>query len=53
MCELQHLSWWYDLPDKEKSAEVGVFTRTPRPLASEAVELVLEAALRARRTGLR
>ena len=49
MCELQHLTWWYEIPEKEKSAEVGVFTRLPRPVASEAVELVLEAALRARR----
>ena len=53
MCDLAHLTWWYDIPDKEKSAEIGVFTRLPRPLASEAVEIVLEAALRARRTGLR
>src|SRR4030088_2374448 len=53
MCELDRLSWWYELPDKEKSAELGVFARLPRPIASEAVEIVLEAALRARRTGLR
>src|SRR2546428_6446415 len=53
MCDLQHLTWWYEVPEKEKSAEIGVFTRLPRPLASEAVEIVLEAALRARRTGLR
>ena len=53
MCELQHLTWWYDIPEKEKVAEIGVFARNPRPVASEAVELVLEAALRARRTGLR
>jgi hypothetical protein len=53
MCELQHLTWWYEQPDKEKVAEIGVFTRRPRPVASEAVEIVLEAALRARRTGLR
>ena len=53
MCEVQQLTWWYDIPDKEKSAEIGVFTGLPRPVASEAVEVVLEAALRARRTGLR
>jgi hypothetical protein len=53
MCDLDRLSWWYDAPDKEKSAELGVFTRLPKPIASEAVEIVLEAALRARRTGLR
>ena len=53
MCDLSHLTWWYDTPDKDKSAEIGVFTRLPRPLASEAVEIVLEAALRARRSGLR
>jgi len=53
MCEVSHLSWWYDSPDREKVAEVGLFRRTPYPLASDSVELVLEAALRARRTGLR
>ena len=53
MCELDRLTWWYELPDREKSAELGVFTKLPRPIASEAVEIVLEAALRARRTGLR
>src|SRR5207245_2282543 len=53
MCEVSHLSWWYDSPDKDKVAEVGLFKKTPYPLASDSVELVLEAALRARRTGLR
>jgi ADP-ribose pyrophosphatase YjhB (NUDIX family) len=53
MCEVSHLSWWYDAPDKEKVAEIGVFRTLPAPLASESVEVVLEAALRARRTGLR
>ena len=53
MCELDRLSWWYELPDKEKCAELGVFAKLPNPIASEAVEIVLEAALRARRTGLR
>ncbi|TMG41709.1 MAG: hypothetical protein E6H94_01110 [Chloroflexi bacterium] len=51
--EVSHLSWWYDSPDKDKVAEVGLFKKTPYPLASDSVELVLEAALRARRTGLR
>ena len=36
-----------------KVAEIGVFRTLPVPLASESVEVVLEAALRARRTGLR
>jgi 8-oxo-dGTP pyrophosphatase MutT (NUDIX family) len=53
MCEVSHLSWWYDAPDKDKVAEMGVFHVAPAPLASESVEIVLEAALRARRTGLR
>jgi len=53
MCEVSHLSWWYDSPDKDKVAEIGLFKKTPYPLASDSVELVLEAALRARRTGLR
>ena len=48
----------YELPKPTtayvyKCAELGVFARLPRPIASEAVEIVLEAALRARRTGLR
>ena len=43
----------FDKPDKDKVAEVGLFKKTPYPLASDSVELVLEAALRARRTGLR
>ena len=53
MCEVSHLSWWYDAPEKEKVTEVGVFRTLPDPIASESVEVVLEAALRARRTGLR
>lgn len=53
MCEVSHLAWWYESPDKEKVAEMGIFKATPSPLASSSVELVLEAALRARRTGLR
>ena len=53
MCEVSHLSWWYDAPEKDKVAEIGVFRTLPAPLASESVEVVLEAALRARRTGLR
>jgi ADP-ribose pyrophosphatase YjhB (NUDIX family) len=51
MCEARHVPWAYEIP--EDVAEIGVFTRTPRPLASEFSEVVLEAALRARRTGLR
>jgi 8-oxo-dGTP pyrophosphatase MutT (NUDIX family) len=51
MCEVRHLPWAYEIP--EDVAEIGVFARTPRPLASEWSEVVLEAAYRARRTGLR
>ena len=53
MCEVSHLSWWYDAPENEKVAEIGIFRAAPAPLASQSVEVVLEAALRARRTGLR
>ena len=51
MCEVRHVPWSYEVP--EDIAEIGVFTRTPRPLASDFTEVVLDAALRARRTGLR
>jgi ADP-ribose pyrophosphatase YjhB (NUDIX family) len=51
MCEVRHVPWAYEIPDEV--AEIGAFTRTPRPLASAWSEVVLEAALRARRTGLR
>jgi ADP-ribose pyrophosphatase YjhB (NUDIX family) len=51
MCEVRHVPWGYEVPSD--IAEIGVFTRTPRPLASDLSEVVLEAALRARRTGLR
>ena len=51
MCELAHLSWWYELP--EGIAEVGVFRTAPRPIETEWSDVVLDAALRARRTGLR
>jgi len=51
MCEVRHVPWAYEVP--EDIAEIGAFTRTPRPLASDWSEVVLEAALRARRTGLR
>lgn len=50
-CDVQHVPWAYEIP--EDVAEIGVFTRTPRPLASDWSEVVLEAAIRARRTGLR
>ena len=26
MCDLDRLTWWYEAPDKEKCAELGVFT---------------------------
>src|SRR5258707_15641886 len=51
MCEVRHIPWSYEIPDEV--AEIGVFTRTPKPLASDFSQVVLDAALRARRTGLR
>ncbi len=51
MCEVRHIPWGYEIP--EDVAEIGVFVRPPRPLASDWSEVVLEAAIRARRTGLR
>ena len=51
MCEVRHVPWAYEIP--ENVAEIGVFARTPTPLASDFSQVVLDAALRARRTGLR
>lgn len=51
MCDVHNLPWSYELP--QGVAEVGVFRKDPRPLLTEWMQLVLEAALRARRTGLR
>lgn len=51
MCDVHNLPWGYELP--QGVAEVGVFKKDPRPLLTEWMQLVLEAALRARRTGLR
>lgn len=51
MCEVRHIPWSYEVP--EDVAEIGVFARTPRPLVSDFSQVVLDAALRARRTGLR
>jgi len=51
MCDVHNLPWGYELP--QGVAEVGVFRRDPRPLLTEWMQLVLQAALRARRTGLR
>jgi hypothetical protein len=51
MCDAGHLPWFYERP--EGVSEIGVFVKAPRPLASEWSEVVLAAALRARRTGLR
>ena len=51
MCEVHNLPWSYELP--QGVAEVGVFKRDPRPLLTEWMQMVLDAALRARRTGLR
>ncbi len=51
MCDVYDLPWTYDLP--EGVSEAGVFRSQPRPLVTEWMQLVLEAATRARRTGLR
>ncbi|MBI2773238.1 MAG: NUDIX domain-containing protein [Chloroflexi bacterium] len=51
MCDVHNLPWSYELP--EGVAEVGVFRSDPKPLLTEWMEMVLAAALRARRTGLR
>lgn len=51
MCDVHDLPWSYELP--QGVAEVGVFRKDPRPLLTEWMRMILEAALRARRTGLR
>ena len=51
MCDVHNLPWSYELP--QGVAEVGVFRKDPRPLLTGWMRMVLEAALRARRTGLR
>jgi NUDIX domain-containing protein len=51
MCDVADLPWSYELPSGV--AEVGVFRSLPRPLLTEWLRIVHEAALRARRTGLR
>jgi ADP-ribose pyrophosphatase YjhB (NUDIX family) len=51
MCDVHNLPWSYEVPTDV--AEVGLFKKAPRPLVAEWMEVVLEAALRARRTGLR
>ena len=51
MCDVHNLPWSYELP--QGVAEVGVFRTDPRPLLTEWMGLILEAAQRARRTGLR
>jgi len=51
MCDVYDLPWSYELP--EGVAEVGAFRTDPRPLLTEWMRTVLDAALRARRTGLR
>ncbi|GAC1462437.1 MAG: hypothetical protein NVSMB8_14170 [Candidatus Limnocylindrales bacterium] len=51
MCDVKHVPWSYELPQDVE--EIGAFARSPRPLASEWSEVVLDAAQRARRTGLR
>lgn len=51
MSEVHNLPWSYELP--QGVAEVGVFRMHPRPLLTEWTDMILQAALRARRTGLR
>lgn len=51
MCDVASLPWAYELP--QNVLEIGAFARNPRPLANEWTRIVLDAALRARRTGLR
>lgn len=51
MSDVHNLPWSYELP--QGVAEVGVFRRNPRPLLTGWTQMILEAALRARRTGLR
>ena len=51
MCDVHNLPWSYELP--EGVAEVGVFRIDPRPVLTEWMRTVLDAAHRARRTGLR
>jgi ADP-ribose pyrophosphatase YjhB (NUDIX family) len=51
MCDVHNLPWSYELP--QGVAEVGVFRTDPKPLLTGWMEMVLAAAMRARRTGLR
>lgn len=51
MCDVASLPWNYELP--QNVVEIGAFARIPRPLSNEWTRIVLDAALRARRTGLR
>jgi 8-oxo-dGTP pyrophosphatase MutT (NUDIX family) len=51
MSDVYDLPWSYELP--QGVVEVGVFRKDPRPLLNEWTQTILEAALRARRTGLR
>ena len=51
MSDVHNLPWSYELP--QGVAEVGVFKRHPRPLLTEWTDMILQAAIRARRTGLR
>lgn len=51
MCDVRHVPWSYELPQDVE--EIGAFARSPRPPASDWSEVVLDAAQRARRTGLR
>ncbi len=49
-CEVERLPWAYERP--EDSVEIGVFTAPPKPNEGDWCTALLEAARRARRTGL-
>lgn len=51
MCDVHNLPWSYELP--QGVAEVGAFRTDPKPLLTEWMQMVLAAATRARKTGLR
>lgn len=51
MCDVRHVPWSYELPQGVE--EIGAFARPPRPVAADRYAVVLDAAMRARRTGLR
>lgn len=50
VCEFDKLPWLYEKP--EDAVEVGVFRAVPKPLEGDWCVTLLEAAQRARKTGL-